>query len=283
MRHNSFSTRIVVIALDGLEYTLVKSGQFPNLKQIEFGKVQVPITSIGEPSTPIIWTSFVTGKMPCEHGINRPTVYKNRLVDTFSTHLPTKLLRRSTIFLSPIQHLLNKLSLLETEMPQKNELKSKTIFQEVENSISIDVPVLDKDVATKYKGFIDAVVNQKKRQKFLLFLLKDFSQVKEKLIKSIESNYLLVMAHFQITDLYGHIYCRQQDKLLELYKKMDNFVNEIKNLLPPDCLLLVISDHGIDKNYGHSPYGFYSTNKHLNLNNPHIINFYDIILSELQQ
>ena len=64
-------TKILIIALDGLEYTYIDQGNYPHIKQQEYGTVKVPVTEIDEASTPIIWSSFVTGEQPEIHGINR--------------------------------------------------------------------------------------------------------------------------------------------------------------------------------------------------------------------
>ena len=48
-----------------------------------------------------------------------------------------------------------------------------------------------------------------------------------------------------------------------------------------DSLTIILSDHGSIKGL-HTPYGFYSLSKPLDLDNPHITEFYDIIMEEIK-
>ena len=57
---------IYVLGLDGLEYDFVERWNCKNLKQREYGKVQVPINEeVGLPLSPEVWASFLTGKHIC--------------------------------------------------------------------------------------------------------------------------------------------------------------------------------------------------------------------------
>lgn len=68
--------KVVMLGFDGLEYTLVERGPFTNLKQREFGRVDISCCAKkGEhPATPMICTSFITGTTPERHGIKTHSV-----------------------------------------------------------------------------------------------------------------------------------------------------------------------------------------------------------------
>ena len=213
------NTKTLIIGLDGLEYTYVDMGDYPNLKQVEYGKVRVPITDVGEPSTPIVWTSFVTGKQPEEHGIMESSTANNKTVNNilrwFESTFSNQTMRKIFITFTPIRLFLKRFNAFQTHMPQKNDIKVPTMFDTVEDSVSVSVPVLDTDVDTRYQGILDAIINPEKRAYFVDFLMKDFEK-DQKEFDIVLNKYKLVMVHFQLPDLYGHIYCRNMKKITEL-------------------------------------------------------------------
>lgn len=81
-------------------------------------------------------------------------------------------------------------------------------------------------------------------------------------------------------DFIQHNLYMDEKYLKKKYKEVNEFVGEIKEKYSPN-LLIVVSDHGADMKGGHSKHGFYSANKKLGLKNPHITDFYDIIMKRL--
>jgi len=271
--------KVVVLGLDGLEASIIEEYRFPNLCQIEYGRVRVPIAPhVNEPSTPVVWISFLTGKPPSEHGIKRAVIYDNPFIDFVFRHTRNPTMRRLILKFNRVRHLLESHGLLKKHMPRRSELKTSTLFDTVKPSIGIDIPILHKDVDIKYAGLIDAILG-KNRAKYLSFLVQDYKNVRNQLLKALNREYRLVMAHFSITDLYGHIYCKELDRIVQLYWMMDKMVYDVtRKLRQSRDLLLILSDHGINTRYGHTPYGFYSVNHKLGLRNPHITTFYNIII-----
>ena len=58
--------------------------------------------------------------------------------------------------------------------------------------------------------------------------------------------------------------------------RFNEFVGKLKEILPEDMIILIVSDHG-QENGLHTNYGFYSCNKKLDLDNPNISDFKDVI------
>jgi arylsulfatase A-like enzyme len=65
------------------------------------------------------------------------------------------------------------------------------------------------------------------------------------------------------------------------YERADKFIEKLENKVPDDTFILVISDHGMQRNGVHSDHAFYSTNTLLGLRNPKITDFYGIITEKL--
>jgi len=58
--------RVCIVGFDSLDYYLVVKYNLRYLMQKEYGKVEI---NVGVLSTPTIWTSFITGLPPEEHGV----------------------------------------------------------------------------------------------------------------------------------------------------------------------------------------------------------------------
>ncbi|MFX0134341.1 MAG: hypothetical protein ACFFDN_11945, partial [Candidatus Hodarchaeota archaeon] len=57
-------TKIYILGLDGLEFNFVEKWDLKNLKQVEYGKIWVPISEKEHmPKTPQVWGSFLTGRI----------------------------------------------------------------------------------------------------------------------------------------------------------------------------------------------------------------------------
>jgi adenylosuccinate synthase len=92
------------------------------------------------------------------------------------------------------------------------------------------------------------------------------------------SNFQLFMCYFKFLDSIQHICFKEEVYIKRCYLKIEDVVRKIKKKTNKNDLVLIISDHGFDLEKGdHSNHGFYSSNIKLNLNNPKITDFFDII------
>jgi len=98
----------------------------------------------------------------------------------------------------------------------------------------------------------------------------------------------LFMVHIFAPDIIGHWICYDLTQMYDLYNDLNEYTREVKESLSPEDLVLIVSDHGMywdEKRYGgwgaHSRYGFWSSNKPLNLEKPHLTDFFEIIRSRL--
>jgi len=99
----------------------------------------------------------------------------------------------------------------------------------------------------------------------------------------------LFMSHIFLSDLVGHWICYDNTAMYDLYREMSKLTEEVKKRMNPEDFLLIISDHGLywdEKRYGgwgqHSNHGFYSINEKLGLKNPHLTDFYEVIIQKLR-
>jgi len=274
--------KVCIIALDALEYTIVDQGDYPNLKQAEYGKVEVNVYPL---RTPTIWASFLTGKQPKKHGVISMHKWNQRWIEW--------LMRRS-IKLGLYKSLTGKgrgkvlegLGLAHRRMYNKEDFEARgvsTIFDFVEKKVALSVPSYNEwphEGKSRMK-VVDAIGNPVKERVLVEERWENFYYKKEKTLKLLESDWELFMVHFFIADPIQHLWWHKEDYIAGLYEEMDKTVKEIKTKTPKNTFTLVISDHGSLKGH-HTPYAFYSCNEPLNLKNPKITDFAEIILQKLR-
>jgi len=275
--------KVLILGYDALEYTLVERLDLKNLKQREYGKVSVPITNpLGDPSTPVVWSSFITGKLPTEHGITVPIEWKNNFIRRTAKWLQQ---HKYLYFLTSelkIGSLLDKTG-FKHQMSSSKSLSVPTFFDAINKSVAVCVPVYNKDVFRVYPGdeLERAISDRMYRRKYEAKVRKIFEYEKERFFKEIGDEWKLLMVHFHISDILGHVYWNTPKKLIELYRELDSLTGFIKHKVSEDVWILIISDHGMKKGL-HTPYGFYSSDRLMRLSNPSITDFYDLILKHVE-
>lgn len=311
------SKKVLIVALDGLEYDLVEKFDLKNLKQVEYGKVDLSQFSVL--STPTIWASFITGLPPEKHEVKIGRVWNNPFVQLLyerflllSNNLGLQTItggRGKTIFdllrFKLKQHTLlidpNKMTLHDKNRYRKRGIK--TIFDIVDKSIPLDIPTYDtrdefqgrlKDLRASLRsmGIMEGielrhVIDNPRLEKSFeeKFIWKSFSSMRKRCFKALESDWRLIMAYFRYADPLGHLFRSDLTKMWEGYNMADEIIADLKSRVnEEDTLLLVVSDHGMKPlgRYGiHSDHAFYSTNKKLGLENPKITDFFHLILKWL--
>jgi len=276
--------RVCILGYDGLEYNLVEQLGLRNIMQSEYGRVKVPIAGgIDDPSTPIVWTSFITGQPPSVHGVDMADFWDSSL-DGFRSFLR----RHRTL-----HNLAKKLKLgyrvrgnigIEPKFPTRKNIKCDTLFDIIKPSIPLGIPVYNKDLHCTYPvgDVFKAIQDPNFRREYEARIREIFDREVEELFDAMEEEWKLLMIHLHITDLLGHIYWGTE-RLAVLYEEMDQLTKRVMEGLQNDDLLIIISDHGMGR-LGHSKYGFYSLNWRLGLKNPDITDFFGIIktLTELE-
>lgn len=275
--------RILILAYDGLDHDLVETLSLRNILQREHGKVDVPIVGgIDDPSTPIVWTSFITGEPPGIHGVDMPQMWDNELDG----------LRSFVRRYRGIHNILKRLKVgyrvrdavgAKPSFPSRKNIKVDTLFEVVKPSTALGVPVYNKNLEEVYP--IGDVVRARQDPEYLPVFEERvrgmFDEETEALFHAIEGEWRLLMAHFHITDLFGHAFWGTE-KLATLYEEMDLLTKRVKARLRGDDLVLIISDHGMSK-LGHTKKGFYSFNVKIGLVDPDIKDFFKIVTGLLAE
>ena len=283
--------RICILALDALEYDLVEEFNLENIKQREYGKIDVRMFK--DLATPIIWASFISGLPPEKHGLNI------RAIPHWHSSVIDKLRQLSIkIGLDRIKGKGRILELIGFEhRPFYEEMitefkyrKIETLFDIIPNAKALSVPPYQKWIAPETQLFLrQAIDNEAERTPFEEHVLQIFRRKREKCLKTIEErDWNLSMTHFMFTDLLGHLFCGNLTKMFGVYIKAERLVEEVKKFIGAETLLLIVSDHGMKPigkgTFGeHSDHGFYSSNIPLNLEKPKMTDFFPLIVKTLTQ
>lgn len=273
--------RVLILAYDGLDPSLVRELNLRNILQRESGEVSVPIVGgIDDPSTPVVWTSFITGADPSVHGVDMPEVWNSPLDGLRST------LRKHRA----LHGLLRKLRIgygvrraigARPAFPSRRNIRVDTLFEVVKPSVALGVPVYNKDLHEVYPvgEVIRARQDPEAREAFERRVRGRFGEEVEALLGALDDDWRLLMVHFHITDLFGHAFWGTE-KLATLYREMDLLTRRVKERLRGDDVVLIVSDHGMDRT-GHAKKGFYSLNVSVGLRNPDIKDFFGVVVGLL--
>ena len=289
--------KVLILGIDALEYKLVEEWNLKNLKQLEYGKIKVPISpGFGEPVTLVVWPCFITGRKAKKMGFDKPIIYRHPLRfvlekfyfpfvadESISEHediLAEKSGIKSKI-VSNINYVLMKAGM--GKYPERKDIKKPTFFDNPNyRSKHKNIPVYDQIFTTEERdsarnGVIRAISDKKFRKVFEQKLKDELDEgIKNVYNELKKSDWDLFMQYFYVLDGVQHVYFKNKLKVMDYYLKFNKFVGEVKKKLPKDTMLFIVSDHG-QENGLHTHYGFYSTNIKLGLDYPNIIDFKEII------
>lgn len=232
---------IVVLAIDALEYDLVKKFHCRNLMQKFYGKTD--ISEFSEPRTMVLWSSFMTG-MNIEQEILAlgDNGMWNARVENKRTFFSN--------FVNPAVF----------DLPGYNY---ETLHHEEERKL--------------LKKFFDAKHDSEKesvRQSYNRLAFDHHKKIKNNFTKALKESHDLVLGYFSIADVIGHLNFGNAFLMKMIYRDLDEIAGGI------DSPFLVLSDHGM-KPIGffgdHSSYGFWSSGEY-DLGEPKITDFKKIIL-----
>lgn len=195
------------------------------------------ISEFSEPRTVVIWSSFLAGK-----------------------NLEKKILAKGLwdFKLKPEQtFLINFKKWKVIDMPGFNYYKGR---HEKERAL--------------LKGYFD---KKNSIEDYDKVAFENHNKNKEEFFESLKQGYDLLMGYFNLADVIGHLSFGIKAKMKIVYKELDEIAKKVRYR---EDKILIISDHGMKAvgRFGdHSGHGFWSTNFDVNLIEPKITMFKEII------
>lgn len=271
--------KILIVAFDSLEPTLVEKWNLKNLKQKYHGKVYINVEPL---STPTVWASFLTGKTPKEHGIHGFSVSRFDAKQLASKVGLNRIFDRTLAGNILIEKALDKLSIPLT-MPSIKKKNIETIFSRVDRLCTLDFPSWDtvKHYEEIRRKLYLAIGNEKLGKDLRDLLWSIYFKKVDKVQRLIDKDWDLLAVHFLASDIIQHLCWKewfggsQMHELHSSYLIFDRTARQFEQLF--DGRILIISDHGQKKGL-HTPFGFFSSNVPIRKKIPlRITDFKDVI------
>lgn len=261
---------IFILGLDGLEFDLVEELDLTNLKQREYGRIEVPISeSLGVPASPEVWASFLTGEVTTHIRFAKP----------FYIEIPLKALMFMRRHINLSLGLGKKLS--DRGASRFPKLKRKTFLDHVKSK-AINVPYVNHDHMA-LNAIHDFRVGKISLREAVDRLKAIYEGRKSQILNEVEKggNVDVVFAFMHFPDSLQHFMLNRPGEVRRHYRDLDDFVSSLKRRIGGSTVFIIVSDHGFDfKAKTHSKYGFYSSNVLLNPRPKRITDFFNLIIEE---
>ena len=271
--------KVCIIGFDSLDYYLIEKYDLAHLKQKEYGKVEI----IGLESTPIIWTSFITGLPPEEHGV-LGWKWENPILDSPKIwgvrERLDRIIMRSKFLTQLVMKVIDR-SIIKAKYVPNIKGQIPTIFDYAQHPVDIDVPCYSQDAYEQQRReVIYALGNPIAEKRISDKAWRAFREKRERVLDALSNSWDLFMVHFYLPDTVQHLLWYRENEIERLYREMNNTALIIKKSVGENTFILFISDHG-QKRGLHTSNAFYSCNQRLNLYKPRITDFAGIIQQKL--
>ena len=217
--------RLVLIAVDGAEPTLIEKWDLRGFKQRRWGVYE---STVNYP-TPRIWASIITG-VPVERSlkIDKWVVPK---------HFP-KLLHRVPL----------ATRILGRKWVTREFLAGTPLFDEYP-SIAIDFPAYNWRIPEGFTSIPEAVGDPRKSGRLMKIVMRhDMRKVrlaKEALKNNLATGWRLLAVWLYSADVVNHLFWRNRGEVRHVYLALNVFLRELARLAElRNAVTVVLSDHG---------------------------------------
>lgn len=247
--------QLVVLMMDGLEADLVEDPSSMNLMQEHHGRYRVPeeYYHIREriPYTPTVWSSFITGMKPSQHGIREWWVRDD----------PVWLNALRQVTPEPIKQVLRPIRKRIVRPKAKlAHLNKPTIFDAVKPSVALFIPCYNEptDPHLRLNEALRRGVDEYVKE---IWRLHEWREVK--LFQALKRRkWRLFACWLDLVDLLGHVcWYKRKNELKHAYQRFDLIAKEVRKQAEN---LLIVSDHGMQGSGDgvtgtHSDHAFWSS------------------------
>lgn len=273
--------QLAIIGIDALDYEeLDNATGFDALKQAEYGKVDnTPALLTGKAVSPTMWTSFMTGQTPDVHGIRGFTW------DFPCSEWLYKIPTPNRGWGKYLETMLNLFGRGNKDFPPADKIQSTTFIDQLgEDCVTVNAPLYEFSFSRKGDR-LEALARPQEsvtHQQLLEDLRRHSELVFEDVKQALtgKTRWDVFFSYFYWLDGIQHRFFNQRDVIETEYGRAAFYVAQIKERLPDDTTVIVVSDHGADGEGGHrNEYGFWSCNKEgVVPEDAAITDFYDIIM-----
>ena len=264
--------KLLIIALDGLDASLVVRWSFRGLLQSSWGRHYVGF--LKNLYTPIIWSCFLTGENVEELGYDLDALRAMRRAEAFPPVLRQAYMIRRKLLSSRrlgLRALLRKLGFFRGLPPANMPPRlRKRAFLEILRERGLRVKAIEvpgynerwnEHFRTALSRFITAPMS--KRLKFLDYCVRECERRVSLAIGELERRRPdVLMLYLPLPDIAHHLFIkglRASLVLHRIYWMAEGWAMAVREAAGPEYACLVVSDHGFDRRRKtHSDYGFWS-------------------------
>jgi len=235
--------RVFLYCIDALEYDFILHRNYPNIKQAQFEKVHIPLRCMTEksdglitPFSPVMWKQILTGRCESDAPARKPDRYKNPVL--------TWLLRRDAVRKS--WRLLISKRLIKKGVPVQLGFERKNILEDEESLLTVAKnPFILQDPVIAEVKWAGVKSLEFKPFKTLEYFVGIFEDEKKETLSQINGDWDLFLFYTKLLDVSGHLLWGKDDYMEKYYHKIERLAGEIRDSLPRDAALIILSDHGM--------------------------------------
>jgi len=299
-------SRVIVLAIDGLEYNLVTRWRMKTYMQEDYGKHDVrSAVRPGDPLyTPLIWAAFLLGEPAYKYGFDFRYIEERKTERSYGPVL--RLLYRVKVAVlgnrdTGLRRLLARLGLYRVDRVQEVAeiiealppwvLEKTFVYEAMRRGLRVAYNTFPGLPGDKFAGeraglfqVFDASFQE--RLERLDEIFRDTEEDVERLLGELPRSDL-VLYYTPVVDLAHHMFYRPGNRRAMLavrkyYNLVARQVERFRSAAGPEALVLVVSDHGYDPRiHEHSDYGFWSSNRRLDRRPEKITDFRGVIEAAL--
>ncbi|WP_224269884.1 alkaline phosphatase family protein [Haloprofundus salinisoli] len=248
--------RVAFIGIDGVPFSLLDEhrNEFPNFARLADEGTAGAIDSIVPPESSACWPALTTGVNPGETGVYG---FQDREIGSYDTYVPMgRDVQASRLWDRVSEAGMNAtvMNVPVTFPPQRNvqRMVSGFLSPSVDKASQPD-ELRDTLESMGYRIDVNAKLgHQEDKTEFI----EDAHDTIEKRFEAF-SHYIeqddwdLFFGVFMTTDRLNHFLFKDYERdgpnkqaFLDFYKKVDDYIGQIREMLPDDVTLVVASDHG---------------------------------------
>jgi len=258
--------KVLILALDGLDYRYVERWRLKNLLQHSHGTYSVSEFRQVKNLSLSVWATFITGKYHrFGNWWDKPALIKLADKIPISDRWKWRFAK-----------------LLGARIIDKRFLKAPSLFDQVEGAIAVNVPVYNEQTRYHVRK-LDALhfhgVEAYKR----VVKQNHVERLNETLDAIESSGWRLLMSWFDIADSLGHVTPLDSEEMYWVYRSLDGMVEVLKKKAD-ECICLIVSDHGMEWRGGfgeHTQMAFWSLNYETDWKPKRVVDFYPRIIKWL--
>jgi len=95
-----------------------------------------------------------------------------------------------------------------------------------------------------------------------------FEEEKREALEKIDEDWEIYLFYTKILDVAGHLFWGREDIIEKYYEKIENFAHNLRETLPNDVTLVILSDHGMTGIEGSSIGGDHSFHAYASFDHP---------------